>query len=162
VSGRTTVCSSTTWARRARYWSASSALPRRGDDADLLEERQGVPDLPGLGDLAVAHAMDGDGVDPNGLAGRRDAVDLPHMLAAAGPPDDDPVAGREDLLDPPVAVDAGLVCRDDLDHALRSLLRWHLGVVQDGVGREQLGCELVLAPVVHLLVEAAYDGLGLC
>ena len=60
-----------------------------------------------------------------------------------------------------LAVDTFLVRRDDVDHAPRSGSRRHLRVVHDVVGREQLGCELVLAPVVHLLVEATYDGLGL-
>src|SRR2546423_12711729 len=52
--------------------SALSAPARRGsdlrNDADLLQEAQRVPDLPGLGDLPAAHAVDRDCIDADLLA----------------------------------------------------------------------------------------------
>src|SRR5688500_7688297 len=76
---------------------------------DLLEEPQGVPHLPGLGDLAAGHAMDADGVDTHLVASGGDAVDLPDVGAGAGPADDDLVSRGEQVVDLPVAIRALLV-----------------------------------------------------
>src|SRR5437764_1839352 len=125
------------------------------DGAQLLQEAQRVPDLPRLGDLAALHAVDGDGVDADLLARRRDSVDLADVCATAGPPHDDPVVGREDFLDTPVPVHPGLLHLHDVRHSLRSRAGRHLRIVHDVRFGEELRCELVLALVVHLLVEAA-------
>src|SRR5438270_10443145 len=122
-----------------------------GDDADLLQEAEGVPDFPRLGDLAALHAMDADGVDAYLLAGGGDAVHLTHVGAAARPPHDDAVIRREDLLDAPVAFDVLLVHADELGHALGTLARRRLRVVHLVVGGQQLGGQLVLSLVVPLL-----------
>ena len=75
-------------ATRARE-RASDASARH--HAELLEEPEGVPHLPGLGDLAAAEPVHGDPVHPDRIAGGRDPVDLRHVRAGPGPPDGDMV-----------------------------------------------------------------------
>src|SRR5436190_13667313 len=103
--------------RRTREKRTSSRSPPTGDrpasgggnDAQLLQEAEGVPHLPRFGDLAVADLMDRDGVDRDALAGRRDAVQLRDVGARAGPAHDDLVVRGDHLFDPPVALEALLI-----------------------------------------------------
>src|SRR5947209_5644872 len=110
----------------------SPALALRGDDAELLQEPERVPHLPRFGDLALRHAVDRDRRDVlDRLPGGGHAVDVADVLAGTGPADDDLVAGREDVVDVPVAVEADLVGSDRLGHAFRPLPRLDLRVVKD-------------------------------
>src|SRR5207253_2778081 len=83
----------------------------------------------------------------DGLAGGRDAVELPRMRTGSGPSRDDPVARGEDLLDSPMALDAFLVDLDGLHHPGRPMSGRDLGIVHDVVIGEELRREIVLALV---------------
>src|SRR5436309_11539086 len=127
------------------YEATGTRLSGRGDHAQLLQEAEGVPHFPRLGDLAALHPVDGDGVHRDLLAGGRDAVDLGDVRPASGPAHDDAVTGREDLLDPPMTVDALLVHLHHVGHALRTGASRYLWIVHDVRLGEELGRELVLA-----------------
>src|SRR5207245_10036400 len=77
-------------------WRRTSRTSGR-DDADLLQEAERVPHFPRLRDLAAAQLVDGDRIDGELLAGRRDAVHLTNVGARPRPAHDDLVAGGEEL-----------------------------------------------------------------
>src|SRR5215211_7499694 len=90
-----TLCSTPTDDRGPKGFTATSTRDQEAlggrHHPELLEEPEGVPHLPRLGDASVRHPVDAHGVDRDLLAGRRDAVHLAHVGACARPPDDHPV-----------------------------------------------------------------------
>src|SRR6476469_477065 len=60
-------------------------LPRRGDDAELLQQAELVKENPGLGDLAVHHAFDVHPWGGDRLAGGGDVAQRAELRAGAGP-----------------------------------------------------------------------------
>ena len=141
---------------RPAFWLEDVLL----NNADLLQQAQGVKVRVGLHDFVVLKAVDGDPRDVAVLAARSDAEQVAFVSAAARPTGDHRVPVADCILNGYAEIREG--CPDLLDvllEALRTIRDREVRVVGDEVGGSQLVDLVHVAIVPNLLSKLPHERL---